>query len=405
MRVQFENKPLGFTILDARKGTAALQSIFYTFIAIKEAYESNSTEAKDIIKTHISSILYNGCPAFDNGHNWGYPIFCACITLINKKEELWNLFTEKEQAQMHECMRMFALMWNFGCNEYNDFRTGMGLKGDYRKQNVGVNYLLSNNALIVFLEQYFGSIEALNELFATVDYETEMHTLKELSMSNAYHVWTTPGIVSADGTQCPGAKELFSSETPITAYIYKKVGDNKVIVPAGEGLGCKVPFAYRAMAKKEKLYTPMDIFNNIMTKHCFKKICKSIVPIVFEDNFSAHIADETVSPYEGQKGMIAEFDAGTEARQRSSIFHSEIDFMICMCYFETMRLLNICEPTDLLYWDLVNVGMEDFIYKREHGYVGYAMYHIEQLGKWDLDSGLAIQLWKEEYRKDNIAEA
>ena len=404
MNIKSINKiaPANFSILDFNQGASNLERLFAVFAAIKQ-YKSNPTkEWSDFIYNRISIILSGGGPAFDNGHHWGYPILCACITIIREDDDLWGLFSDMQQKQLHEYMRMFALMWNFGCNADNDYRTGMGLHGNYRKKNVGVNYLLTNNALIVFLERYFGSIEKLNEVFASVDYEQEMSTLKELGLNRAHEIWTTEGPVDVDGTQYPGAKELFHSVEKREAKIVRQIGSDKIITYAGEGYGCKLPFAYKAQAKDERLYTALDIFSNILTKHCFCRICKSVVEIPFEDDFSAHIEDGTTSPYEGRNGMIREFDTGTDARKRSSIFHCEIDFMMLMCYFETMRLLGICEPTELPYWELVNVGMEDFIYKKEHGYVGYAMYHIEDPKRWTLRSELAIQIWKEDYRTDRM---
>ena len=390
-----------FMSRDEGMGRAELESLFATFVAIKEYAKNNTKELQKYIRNRIVKILDYGTPTFSNGHNWGYPILCACLTLIKRDPNLWNAFSDFQHQQIEQCMRMFALMWNFGCNEFNDFRTGIGLHGDYRKKNVGLNYLLCNNALIMLIEQYYGSIDAINEIFATADYDTEIAQLNELKLSNAYRAWTTSGPVDEAGVQYPGARDLFHSETPKQAYRFSRLGDDKVLVSAGEGVGCKVPFAYRAMAKNKKLTTPREIFDNILTNHCFCRTCESIVKIPFEVDFSAHIADGTISPYEGQKGMISEFNKGEDERKRSSIFHCEIDFMMLMCYFEAMRLLGICEPTELPYWNLVNVGMEDFIYKKEHGYVGYAMYHIEDPRKWGLRSELAIQLWKEEYRIDN----
>lgn len=391
-----------FLTMDAARGTDTLQGLYPIFISISQYYKNteHKEELKVFIHDRISKVLSVNLPAFDNGHNWGYPILCACFTLIKGNEELWELFTDHEHALIHQSMRMFALMWNFGCNAANDFHTGIGLHGNYSKYHVGVNYLLCNHALIVFLENYFGSIDALNELFLTVDYDAEMQKLKDLGMKAAYKVWTTPSFVDENGVTRPGARELFCSDEPIEAYYPARVGRTFFAKKAGNGVGCKVPFKYSSQRGKN-LSKPLYIFHNILQMHCFNQTCVSQVKIDFEDDFTAHIADGTISPYEGQKGMIAEFNRAN----RSSIFHCEIDFMLLMCYFETMRLLGIHDLTECMYWDKVNVGMEDFIYKREHGYIGYAMFHVEQPGKWNLRSDLAIELWKEDYRKDIIAEA
>ena len=394
------NKRIGFDTNDFQTGAIQLQGLFLVFCAIKKVYENDEQEEFlcDFIKTGIESIIPARAPAFDNGHNWGYPILCSCLVLIANNEKLWNLFDKNTQDCIHECMRMFALMWNFGCNERNDFKTGIGLHGNYRKCYVGTNYLLTNNALILLLDKYFGGIQELNGLYKAVEYDTQINRLRDLQLLSAYKTWTTPGVVDKDGTLYPGARELFAAPQKTTTKYRKRLGDSVILADGGKGLGCKISFGYRPISGQPRIETALGIFEHILKTNCFIKTCVSSVNIPFEDDFSAHIADGTVSPYEGQYGMFSEFDGGNEANKRSSIFHCEIDFMILMCYFETMRLLNIAEPSELSCWDAINVGMEDFIYKREHGYIGYSMYHIEELGKWDLDSSLAIQLWKEEYR-------
>ena len=385
---------------DFLSGGNQLQSLFYVFCAIKKVYENaeDKEELCTFIKTNIEGTLPAGAPSFDNSHNWGYPVLCACLTLIANNETLWNLFDENMHECIHECMRMFALMWNFGCNERNDFRTGIGLHGNYRKCYVGVNYLLTNNALILLLDKYFGGIQGLNAIYRTVDYDTQINRLYELGFFSAYKTWTTPGVVDADGTSYPGAKELFAADRRISTKYKKHLGNSVRLAEGGNGLGCKISFGYRPVNGKPRIETALGIFENILESSCFTKTCVSTVEIPFEDDFSAHIVDGTTSPFEGQYGMFSEFNGGTDANKRSSIFHCEIDFMLLMCYFESMRLLGIAEPKDLACWEAVNVGMEDFIYKREHGYMGYSMYHIEDPAKWTLDSALAIDLWKTEYR-------
>lgn len=388
-----------------------------------ENYEEK-TEAREYIKKAIQHLFYEGAePAFDNGHNWGYPVLAQALVLIKKKEELWNMFSSEEKERITWCMRMFALMWNFGCNRCNRYHSGIGLHGNYTYNN-SPNYGLSNNILLMHCIDFFdenngeNSFENLSKWFTEINYDMVIEKLKSYNWMTAYSIWTTPGFKMPDGTIAPGAKVLFGSteriknhEKAVRMYTKKYEYGTTNYYDKGYGSGCCVPFAYDhkegevKIMRDGKLYAqftrktdkyPSFIFENILDMTFKGGNCKSIIHIEQEEDYSAHILDNTISPYEGQEGMMWEFNIPDDGMgRRSSIMHCEIDFILVCTFLTTMKLINRYDfEKDTERVNKIKVGMGDFIYKKEHGYTGYSLGNIEPENK-RIDSSFWRKYWKE----------
>jgi len=83
----------------------------------------------------------------------------------------------------------------------------------------------------------------------------------------------------------------------------------------------------------------------------------------------AWISDESISPYQGQLGMMKEFASGN----RSSTGYCSHDFMLCAVLMSAAKALGICDVSDdPELWSKVKVGNGDFLYKNEVGYQCFA---------------------------------
>ena len=360
-----------------------LSLIIYDY-EMGEDYE-NAKLVRGAIKMKIRPILYNKVePTFENSHNWGYPMLCQAFALIKNKATLWNLFHADEQARITCLMEMFVHMWNFGCNQYNNYKTGIGLHGDYQK-NANPNYMFVNEALILYCVHFFGSMHEVCQVMIHNPYELVIEKLKKYGFNRALNIWTTPGFELPDGTMSAGAKELFGNRTTrrytpqYWCYAYIKDRDGN-IEEAGRGKGCTLPYYYheRNFDNKDFESYPHEIYIDILTK-CFNGgICHDNISIDTEEDFMTYIKDNTISPYLGQEGMMWEFNSWDYMGTRSSLMHCEIDFYLTAAMVTTLELLgiNVLENSGLK--DKVLVGMADCLYKMEHGYVGYSLGKIEE---------------------------
>lgn len=359
-------------------------------------------EVRKLIRLSLAPILYQGHePTFNNSHNWGYPVLCQTFALIKNKDDLWNLFNEDSQARITVLMKMFGLMWNFGCNAFNNYTTGIGLHGNYTKHS-GPNYRLSNNLLLPYVVSFFGGLKYVNDIFKFTTYDENIAELRKYNFMNAYHTWTTPGIDLPDGTCSPGARELYSTlekrqltgdASRTSAYI----NDNGNIKFAGRGQGCTLIYYYLprgvTWASKENMLSyPDGLIQDVLLDTFSGGAVVSSIYIEDEDAY-CKMENNAVSPYETLDGMMKEFNIPDDGLgQRSSIEHCMIDFVLVTTSLCALKYLNIVDIYNLPYWDKIKVGMNDFLYKYHNGYNGYSM------GQWEkvlpkLNLGLWENYW------------
>ena len=380
---------LYFTEQDYRYGKRELDSVGSVLSLVVYDYECNDnyprmSEIRSGIKYALKKILYGGGePTFNNSHNWGYPALAQIFALIKNKKALWEMFNQDEQERITCLMKMFALMWNFGCNKYNHFRTGIGLHGNYSKDR-NPNYLFSNDAIILYCVHFFGDLRAVNKIMANTKYDEIISELNHFGFTNALRTWTTPGFEKHNGELVNGARELYGvledrQATPYYSNEAHIIDSEGNIYNAGKGKGCTLPFFYEDRDNKVKDFIsyPKNVYIKLLNK-CFNGgVCQDSINIVSED-FQTGIKDHSVSPYNGMEGMMLEFNSTDSMGIRSSLFHSEIDFYLVAMMVKSLKLLGIDVFADAPELEAkTKVGMLDCIYKKKHGYIGYSMGEIE----------------------------
>ena len=381
-----------FSISDFAGGLQELYTTSGLVSLILHDYDAEENYAeqgmvREAIKNKCKLVLEGGYePTFNNGHCWGYSLLCQSFALLKNKPALWALFTPDEQNRITCLMRMFMHMWTFGCNKYNNFSTGVNLAGNW-KRNGSPNYMLTNEAIILYCVQFFGDMHVVGQI-CEQPYEEMIADLQKYRFKNAYLTWTTPGFELPDGTMAPGAKELFGNmqvrrSTPgyrVNAYRKDAFGN---IVRAGYGKGCVIPFYYRDRDFEHPDYEsyPREVYEHILAKTFSGGICTDNIVVDVEDDFCTSIKDGTSSPCVGLDGMMHEFNNWDHFGTRSSIFHCELDFYLIAAMIETLKHFGVDILADSTTKARVLVGMEDCLYKMEHGYTGYSMGRVETNGR------------------------
>jgi hypothetical protein len=280
-------------------------------------------------------------------------------------------------------MRMFTYTWNFGCNKLNAYTGTWGLHGNYWK-NCSPNYMFSNELLLPYIISFFSGIDNVNTLLLNFNYEEEKLFMQEHNFKNCLAAWTRDGVKKENGDAYGSSRALLTrGVTLVTEDI--EFGE-KVLNARGSGKGIPTPIAYKVPGMPEFTKLPSELISYTFNK-CFSKTCQTSIPVT-ESSITCTTNTGAISPYEGQYGMMLEFNS-TDLNTRSSLFHCSLDFILVTTAITTLKLLNMVDITKEPYWDAVKVGMEDYLFKKENNYIGYSMGRIEP------EDPVDITIWKE----------
>lgn len=339
---------------------------------------------------HLSAMVASeaGLP-FDCSTNWQYGITAATIAMASKTPSVWNKISNTNRVRLRTMMEALAYIGSFGTSDYNDYSTGPSLGGNYRK-GWNPNYRLGNIPGMAFITYFFGdgNLEQgsaiVNEMITSFDeaaYDNMIKRFTDYNWKTALAVWTTDGIVLENGQSSTSkAKELLIHGGPAIA----KSIDGQSITGCGSGVGVANggrDYLYQGytLAQADQILRAVIIYNfsggAVTNEHWH------------EGQKLAWIADGTQSPYQGQEGMMKEFNSGN----RSSTVYCDHDFTIAIPLLSCARELYRYDEngrverdafgnpvslydctTDAELWTKIQVGTEDFIYKITHGYQSYS---------------------------------
>jgi hypothetical protein len=349
--IKYERSPI------ALLSASALQYLVLAYIEDK----SNETIKQKILE-HLNNLTTPGNePAFGLATNWCYPMLVNSIALI-RKQPLWDELNIETQNKLHCLMKCFAYILHYACDKDNAYETSLRRDSHWSKAwapNSRINFL----CYAPILADYFGGREAFADLFVNFDYDAFIAGLEECKFTRALETFTTPEVETDFGFTIPSAREILEGARE-DQYYYNPNALSNSILYGGTGKGIKREFLY----SKRLLIPASD--NNIIKRAfglVYNKVCKS--KVVFDD-IEAGIVDNTISPYEGQFGMIFELDENWRGG-RSCINKATIDFAITTSCLSAARALGLFDLSDSLFDDLrdrIHAGNNDLIYKLEHGY-------------------------------------
>lgn len=381
--------PIAFSQWDWLKGVNEMKTTSALLYLIAYDYEHEDYPEKEQtlqkIKSKLDVILHHRAePTFENVHNWGYPLLCQSIALLKNKPDLWNLFNEEEKAELTFFMRMFLYTWNFGCNTENNYHGTWGIHGNFAKGGTP-NYMLTNEALLPFLASFFectDTLDPLNQIINDFHWGKEKNYMLSQNFHNSLKAWTATGVTTDTGHKYGGAYTLLTKPCWLVTEDFEYGMTNYNV--RGNGKGIKVPLSYTYKGKEIELREGLI---DLILQKCFSLPCQTKV-VIEESSLECSTENNEVSPFEGQQGMMLEFNS-KDFSTRSSLFHCSIDFVLVASTITSLKLLNLIDVTNKEYWNNVKVGMEDYLFKKEHNYRGYSMGQIEK------EDPVDITLWKE----------
>jgi len=348
------------------------------FLLELHEFETKDGTTLSRINEHFASATAAGrAPSFDAVCLWNYCPFSASIAIAKATPSIWNSIPEEIHQRLTFIMEMYAYLESFATSDFNSYRTGPGLSGNFHK-DWNPNYRLANVPVMVFVTHFFGDgdmdkgCKIVNDMlhgFNEEVYDRLLATMDAYGWDRAKAIWTTPARQHADGTYGTDARHvlLYGGTTYTSKYAH-----TEVIKESGDGLGVTNggnDYLYKGFP----LSCPEGIVEHLLTFNYSGGPVKSDHHYdVDKDGIAERVAwimDESTSPYQGQIGMMKEFASGN----RSSTGYCSHDFMLCNILIAATKTLGIYDvTTNPELWSMVKVGNGDFIYKNEKGYQCFA---------------------------------
>ncbi len=367
----------------------ATNSLLYLTYELRNCY-NNSTYYDACLTRILEQLRYlidednNATPFFDLKANWPYCNLTGAIALCKDTPAIWNSLTKDERARYDLIMECFAYILTLGTDDDNDYETGPLLDGNFAK-GWNPNYRLANVAPMLFIADYFGGADAVDALLLSFDYDSVIARMKAYGFERSYNAWTTE---PASGK--PTVKEIMMNG----GKAYLADGSS-----AGSGVGVKTEYTYKGY----RLDQPDKILRSLFEyNYSGGTVKSSIKKYSFIGDTVAYIDGNLKSPYEGQKGMMLEFNSDDGGGIRSSAEYCMHDFIMVVAILMVTEELDIYDPLDAENLDLfalVWVGNQDFMYKYEMGYMSYANGESEGVVKESTKKGYMLMkaLWNDRY--------
>lgn len=352
---------------EAEKNACA---IYYLVLVSKLEPETAHSKTGELCSTaavrKIETLLSGGNEPFASpGCFWGHAVVAASMTLAQETPVVYDLLVKDGyKERMDWFMKAMAIAGNWGYNDANDYRTGFDLYGNFGKA-YNPNFRNSYLSVVLSASQYFEKQGiSLDSIYTNFDYDTYITQFQAYNFSNILSVWQTDGIkdlMENGGTQDFGPNSHDRSNGSI-----------------GDGKGVKIPSRYTTIEESE--YLPLGTVLEAKDK---EKLFLNLVNFTYSKTVDSgnrenncYILSGKASPYEGQFGMMAEFDASDSQGFRSKATYCYDSWEILVPVYANMKLLDgwVSSSQTMQSADhRILVGNEDLLFKLENGYHGRSL--------------------------------
>jgi len=336
------------------------------------------------LATKVQFFLRNDGPDADgNTHEpeaqggiggWSHNAAAWALLIAKQTPEVWSLLTADDRHRADILMQAMAVGGHFTHGDANDYHVLLdGISWYHKSWNP--NHIEGYAGIMIAASFYFGADE-LNAFFHTFDYAEFRQELADLQFQNILQTW--------------------ENEPAIAALLMQGGAYQRPNRPPGHGRGIRQDFTYRGRT----LHQPWAIYLT-QADRLWSKAVRTQVNV--DANRAGRLlnrqTDATVSPYEGQMGMIYEFEAMDNAGLRTSLGYA---YDCAMIHLGTAAGLKATGnwPEDESSHDVESrmaIGMADLIFKAEEGYEGWANGRVSSGDITDLQkigSDYIFELWR-----------
>lgn len=342
---------VGWGNLEQKASKAMYFLTLAEYLGVDTASSKTGKTGTERVLEQIRALLSGGNEPFCcSGPYLAHSEVSSALLLAKHTPAIWDALTPAEIEKIDWLMRALAITGNWSYNDENDYKTGFDLTGNFAK---GWNPNYKNTYLSVLGNAclYFGGADALNEIFASFDYDVFMKKFKELGFTNILASWSIAG------------KDLMEKGGP--ARLTQEYGGGD----GGTGKGVRIPFKYSGYG--------LDQLGKIAAVHMKGTYDATVVSSVGTPGTDAYayIVSGKPSPYEGMYGMMFEFVSGDAGGLRSSASYGHASQVTLFPYITNLTLFDVWDGTKDAEQNSINqmmyVGNEDLIFKLEQGYHSY----------------------------------
>ncbi len=323
---------------DPRPGTspsAIMAAKVLYYLALVDYFEpgaaaASGTTVQSALLTQVASLVGGGHePDADGGlEGWSHAPVAEALLLL-KDGPSWNQVPAAEQAKVTLLMEALGFAGNYTYNDANNFSSGICGFGDFSKTN-NPNYQDGYVDVELAAIQFFGA-QAWDTMLANFNDASFTAQLDTAGLTNAGGCYATVGSAA-----------------------------NAAIAP---------PFVWLGHTATDS----MGIWNQLAADTFDKTVTSSVTGVSGGATVTAHIADNTTSPEEGQCCMGHEFDSTDSSGLRSSALYVYEGWMNVTGSRVVMSALGDFKCSAATGAAQYDVGSQDLIYKLGHGYVSYAL--------------------------------
>lgn len=357
---------------DAEKCTNALYYLVLAAHYDENAKATDGTLCKDAAKGLVEFFLKGGNePMASPGCYWGHAVMSSAFLLIKNTSVIYNALSQDTKDRMDWMMKALAVAGNWGYNDANEYTTGLDLHGNYGK-TWNMNYQNTYLSVVLNSSLYFGR-QTLSSVYTDFDYDIFMDKFREYGFINVIYAWETAGKALME----TGVTE--NGGNPILVGSYKgQTNGSQTGDSGGSGKGVKIPFRYTLSTTGETITLQDTDFANKLFTYLITRTYSLTVKSASGNSGDAdytYIMGGYTSPYEGRLGMFSELASSDAKGKRSCMVYPYDSFEILTTVYANMKLFGGWNSsTDEMQKldERILVGNEDFIFRCEKGYVGYA---------------------------------
>ena len=282
---------------------------------------------------------------------WTHHVPAHALLLAKRTPAVWNQLSADERARADLLMQSLALAAHFCLDDDNDYYLLLDGYSLFHK-SWNPNHVEGYVGVIISASLYFGP-DKLNKFFRDFDFDTFAARLKAANFQNILQCWTWN----------PAIRGLMMNGGSVT-------------VPAGQilaqgvvtrGAGVRNDFTHDGI----DLHHPWALHREQAVR-LFSKAVRTRV--IANAQFTSELLHEdtsaTQSPWEGQMGMLQEFESTDWDGFRTSLGYAYEGAMIDIPTAVTLKLVGewrADEGGDMLE-KRMGVGMADLLFKAHEGY-------------------------------------
>lgn len=282
---------------------------------------------------------------------WTHAVPAHAILLAKRTPAVWKQLSDEERAHADLLMQALALAAHFCLDDDNDYYLLLDGYSLFHK-SWNPNHVEGYMDAIISASLYFGPDE-LNAFFKDFDFDRFLSRLEKANFLNIKTCWTSN----------PAIRELMMHGGEVAVPTDQVLAQGVVT----HGAGVRNDFTHDGVPLRDA----WDLYREQAVR-LFSKAVRTRVTVKsdFTSSLMHRTSQATQSPWEGQMGMLDEFESTDWDGLRTSLTYAFEGAMIDIPMASTLKELGQWRPDaggDMLERRMA-VGMADLRFKAHEGY-------------------------------------